>query len=140
MSEIAQHSHPTGESTTARPLSVDLVEQYRRDGYVRVPGILRASEVAEYLADARNQLDRQRTISWDAPEGGNVMDWVPEPENASALMRKLALHSEITGIAERLAGQPLRMFKSELLRKHTSDSAPTPLHMMTPPSRSPPPQ
>ncbi|MBF6204205.1 MULTISPECIES: phytanoyl-CoA dioxygenase family protein [Nocardia] len=132
MIETTKHPRPSGETTTARTLSVDLVEQYHRDGYVHIPRVLGGSEVEEYLADAGTQLDRQRLVSWNAAEGGNVMDWVPEPENASELMRRLALHPEITGIAERLAGQPLRMFKSELLRKHTSDSAPTPMHIDAP--------
>ncbi len=121
-----------GEITTAQSLPAEFVERYRRDGYVHIPRVLDATEVDEFLAEARTQLHEQPTVSWDAPEGGNVMDWVAEPENASAQMRRLALHPEITAIAEHLAGRSLRMFKSELLRKHSSGSAPTPLHIDEP--------
>ncbi|MGK8503446.1 phytanoyl-CoA dioxygenase family protein [Nocardia asiatica] len=127
--------HPTlggGENSSVETLPVDLVERYRRDGYVRIPGVLDAAEVCEFLAEARAQLDRQPTVSWDAPEGGNVMDWVAAPENVSAPMRRLALHPKITAIAEHLAGRALRMFKTELLRKHSQGSAPTPLHIDDP--------
>ncbi len=125
--------HSSGsEIPIAEALPVDLVERYRRDGYVHIPRVLGAMEIDEFLTDAHAQLHQQPTVSWDAPEGGKVMDWVAEPENASAPMRKLALHPEITAIAERLAGRPLRMFKSELLRKHSSGSAPTPLHIDDP--------
>lgn len=113
--------------TTADTLSEDLVARYRRDGYLHVPRVLDAAEIAEFLAEAEAQLDRQATVSWDA-EDGKVMDWVVEPERVSEPMRRLALHPGITGIAERLAGRALRLYKSELLRKAISGSAPTPLH------------
>lgn len=117
----------TAETAPAPLFSDDIVDRYRRDGYVHVRNVLDSDELTEFLADARTQLDRQRTVAWDA-EDGNVMDWVIEPERISEPMRRLALHPGITGIAERLAGRPLRLYKSELLRKGTSGSAPTPLH------------
>ncbi|MFD0362699.1 phytanoyl-CoA dioxygenase family protein [Nocardia sp. GCM10030253] len=105
---------------------------YRNRGFVHVPGVLSDDEVREFLADARGQLEQHTKVSWDEEGRGNVMDWVVEPEAKSAVMRRLALHPGITGIAERLAGQPLRMFKSELLRKGTTGSTRTPLHIDDP--------
>ncbi|MFF3226480.1 phytanoyl-CoA dioxygenase family protein [Nocardia suismassiliense] len=119
-------------TVTSQTLSSDLVDSYRSRGYVRIPSVLSADEVAQFLADAQEQLERHQKISWDTPDEGNVMDWVAEPEAKSAVMRKLALHPGITGIAERLAGRPLRMFKSELLRKRTTGGTRTPLHIDAP--------
>ncbi|RBO94053.1 phytanoyl-CoA dioxygenase family protein [Nocardia puris] len=122
----------TGNAQTpVEHVSEDVVARYRRDGYVHVPGVLSADEVAEFLAEATAQLDAQSVASWDA-EDGNVMDWVVEPERVSPVLRRLALHPGITGIGARLAGRPLRLYKSELLRKKTSGSAPTPPHADAP--------
>lgn len=128
MSEAAQRTvHAPDETPTRAPLPDDLVARYRRDGYLHVPQVLEPGEVAEFLADAELHLDRQHTVSWDAADG-KVMDWVVQPELVSEPMRRLALHPRITGIAERLAGRSLRLYKSELLRKGVSGSSPTPIH------------
>lgn len=124
---VTETADPAFETATAHSLPGDLVDRYHRDGYLHVRNVVDPAELAEFLADARTQLDRQHTVDWGA-EGGNVMDWVVEPERNSEPMRRLALHPGITGIAERLAGRPLRLYKSELLRKAASGSAPTPLH------------
>ncbi len=118
--------------TTPQTLSAAAIQQYRRDGYLHIPRALSQDEIREFLADAQDQLDRHEKISWDEEGNGNVMDWVAEPEAKSAAMRRLALHPGITGIAEKLAGQPLRMFKSELLRKRSPGGTRTPLHIDAP--------
>ncbi|MFI9403718.1 phytanoyl-CoA dioxygenase family protein [Nocardia sp. NPDC052316] len=119
-------------TVTSQTLSSDVLESYRSRGYVRIPSVLSVDEVAQCLADAQEQLERHEKLSWDTPGEGNVMDWIAEPEAKSAVMRRLALHPGITGIAERLAGRPLRMFKSELLRKRTTGGTRTPLHIDAP--------
>ncbi|WP_069165239.1 phytanoyl-CoA dioxygenase family protein [Nocardia altamirensis] len=116
---------------TPQTLSAEAIQRYRSEGFLHIPRVLDPAEVREFLDDARAQLDREQKASWDDGHG-NVMDWVVEPEAKSAAMRRLALHPGITGIAEKLAGRPLRMFKSELLRKRTVGAAPTPLHIDAP--------
>ncbi|MBF6328479.1 phytanoyl-CoA dioxygenase family protein [Nocardia transvalensis] len=126
-------SATTTETITVQTFSDEAVARYRTEGYLHVQNVLTEEEVGEFLADAREQLDRANDNAyWDHPDGGKVMDWVVEPERKSELMRRLALHPGITGIAERLAGRPLRMFKSELLRKRRTGGAPTPLHLDEP--------
>ncbi|MFC9993897.1 phytanoyl-CoA dioxygenase family protein [Nocardia sp. NPDC127526] len=117
--------------TSEPTVSADLVDRYLRDGYLHVPAMLSAAEVETFRADALEQLGRHSTVSWDH-EDGNVMDWVSQPERSSPAMRQLPLHPRITAIAEQLAGRPLRMFKTELLRKRTDGSAATPLHIDAP--------
>lgn len=119
-------------TVTPESLSSDLVERYRSQGFVHIPRVLGADEVREFLADAREQLEVHEKASWDEAGNGNVMDWVVAPEAKSAVLRRLALHPGITGIAEKLAGQPLRLFKSELLRKRTVGATRTPLHIDNP--------
>ncbi len=105
----------------------DEVARYQREGFLKVPQVLTPAEVAEGLEEATAMLRRQDTLRWPS-EAGVVMDWVASPELESRILRRLVLHPVITAIAERLAGRPLRLFKSELLRKAQVGSAATPLH------------
>jgi phytanoyl-CoA hydroxylase len=109
----------------------ELVAAYHRDGFLHVPGVLDAAEITGCLAEAKALLAREKKVSWD-DAGGNVMDWIADPEIKGEAMRRLALHPKITGIAERLAGIPLRLFKSELLLKRDKGSASTPFHVDEP--------
>jgi hypothetical protein len=93
--------------------------------------VLDAAEITGCLAEAKALLAREKKVSWD-DAGGNVMDWIADPEIKGEAMRRLALHPKITGIAERLAGIPLRLFKSELLLKRDKGSASTPFHVDEP--------
>lgn len=114
-------------NTVPVAVSPEIVEQYRADGFVRVPHVLDADEVEQAVADARLHLDRQLNESWDQSDG-NVMDWIAEPELVSAALRRVALHHRITAVAAQLAGTSLRFFKSEVIRKRVTGSAGTPLH------------
>ena len=127
-------THPDAPPDTTRDLvSDETVARYREQGLVRIPDVLTPEEVDRLLATALEQLDEAEAemVAWDRPDG-RVMDWVPHADRKSADLRALALHPKITAIAERLAGAPLRMFKSELLRKSVGGSAPTPLHADAP--------
>lgn len=109
-------------------ITVEAIAGYRAQGFVHIPAVLTPEEVEEFRADAREQLDRENKLQWDE-DGGNVMEWVADPELKSRAMRRLALHPQVAAIAERLAGVPLRLFKTELLRKRPGDSAGTPPHI-----------
>ncbi|MEU6714051.1 phytanoyl-CoA dioxygenase family protein [Nonomuraea sp. NPDC046802] len=112
-------------------VSDETVSRYREQGLIRIPGMLTREEVDRLLEAALRQLDEADKVAWDRG-GGRVMDWVAHVDRRCADLRGLALHPRITAIAERLAGGPLRMLKSELLRKAVGGSAPTPLHADAP--------
>lgn len=103
--------------TTPGTLSDDLITYYRTNGFVHVPNVLSAEEVAEFRADAERQLESKDKLTWDMGGGDIAMDWVPDANRHGEVMRRLAAHPSVAGIARRLAGGPLRLFKSELLRK-----------------------
>ncbi|MDA2813274.1 phytanoyl-CoA dioxygenase family protein [Nocardiopsis sp. RSe5-2] len=116
------------DQNTDALISDDAVELYRSRGFINVPGLLTPEEVAEQLEDAKRQLSREKTELWEEDEG-LAMDWVPDAGLRSEVTRRLTFHPKITAVAERLAGAPLRLFKSELFRKPAGGaSAPTPLH------------
>ncbi|GAA2617548.1 phytanoyl-CoA dioxygenase family protein [Actinomadura fulvescens] len=112
--------------STAETLSAETVASYRRDGFVHVPRVLDAAEIDEFLPDALDVLSAVEKTHWG--EGDDtVLDFVENAQLTSEAMRRLALHPRVTGVAERLAGAPLRLFKSELLRKN-GGSLPTEAH------------
>lgn len=117
--------------TTEHTVSEADVERYHRDGFLAVRNVLTPAEVDEFRTDAQRRLDDQETVVWQGGDG-TVMDWVFGLDRSSAPLRRLALHPSITTIAEKLAGRPLRMFKTELLRKAATGAAPTPLHVDAP--------
>ncbi|SEF65410.1 Ectoine hydroxylase-related dioxygenase, phytanoyl-CoA dioxygenase (PhyH) family [Thermomonospora echinospora] len=112
--------------STAETLSPETVAGYRRDGFVHVPRVLHAAEIEEFLSDALDVLAAEEKTRW-GEDGATVLDFVENSQLKSEAMRRLALHPRITGVAERLAGAPLRLFKSELLRK-SGGSRPTEAH------------
>ncbi|MEU0492355.1 phytanoyl-CoA dioxygenase family protein [Nocardiopsis changdeensis] len=110
----------------------ELVALYRERGFVNVPALLTPEEVAEQFADAERQFAERETELWEE-EDGLAMDWVADAGLRSEVTRRLALHPKVTAAAEKLAGTPLRLFKSELFRKPAGGlSAPTPIHYDSP--------
>ncbi|GHD17595.1 hypothetical protein GCM10007147_06920 [Nocardiopsis kunsanensis] len=109
-------------------LSHSQVESYHDQGFINVPGVLSREEIEEQLTEGKKLLKHERTQPWEWNDG-LAMDWVPDAGLRSEVMSKLVHHPKITAIAERLAGHPLRLFKSELFRKPAGEaSSDTPVH------------
>lgn len=105
------------DATTPETLSTEKVASYRSQGFAHVPGVLSEEEVELFRADAQALFDVQETMVWDMGEGDIALDWVADANLKSDVMRRLTMHPGVSGIAARLAGGPLSLFKSELLRK-----------------------
>ncbi|MBA9003145.1 phytanoyl-CoA dioxygenase family protein [Thermomonospora cellulosilytica] len=107
----------TQELTTPDTLPEEFVTRFREQGFVHVPNVLTTEEIAEFRAEAQRLLTNEDKKTWDMGDGAIALDWVADAHRVSEIMRRLAAHPRVAGIAERLAGGPLRLFKSELLRK-----------------------
>ncbi|TDC44516.1 phytanoyl-CoA dioxygenase family protein [Actinomadura sp. KC345] len=117
----------SGALVTARDLAEEAVRRYREDGFVHVRQVLGEPEIAEFHEDAMELLEREQRTGWGAGDR-TVLEFVADSQLKSEAMRRLAVHPVITGIAERLAGVPLRLFKQELLLKEAGRSLPTDAH------------
>ncbi|CAM4011366.1 phytanoyl-CoA dioxygenase family protein [Kibdelosporangium persicum] len=123
------------ELTTPENLTDEAIAAFRANGFAHLPKVLTDEEVAECLRDAEEWLSRGQKMAWDktvdpSVVDGTVMEWVDNPE--SAVLRRLALHPRITAIAEKLTGNKLRMFRSEIVRKPHDKSSVTPPHIDAP--------
>lgn len=116
------------EAPAAPTVGADQIAQYRRDGFTHVPGVLTAEEVARFREattrayeqltslDANNQMFRQIIQVW----------------HDDAVLRDLTFHPGIAGVAEALAGVPLRIWHDQLLIKKPHNQTPTEYHQDAP--------
>ncbi|MDE3723800.1 phytanoyl-CoA dioxygenase family protein [Nocardiopsis sp. N85] len=127
------------ELTTPENLPEEAIRKYQEEGYLHIPRVLTDEEVAECYADAKKLIEEEKGGVWDdsvdemvKDKGATVMQWLEEAETRSEALRRLALHPRVTTIAEMITGRPLRMFRSEILRKPSDNSAATPPHIDEP--------
>ena len=113
--------------TTPQTLGDDLIQAYQTQGFVRVPGILSKEEAAEYYGIALSIMEREQD-----PMGGRVFTQIVNVWQSDDQIRSLTLHPNVAGVAERLAGVPLRLWHDHLLIKQPHNQAPTEFHQDQP--------
>ncbi|WP_020579433.1 phytanoyl-CoA dioxygenase family protein [Actinopolymorpha alba] len=106
-----------------------VVDDYRRDGFVRVRGILEPAEVTRFKAAAEAYLaaHRSENFSRDAVFTQLVNVWPRDPTIA-----ELTLHPRIARVAEQLAGIPLRIWHDHMLVKEPHNNVATEFHQDRP--------
>jgi ectoine hydroxylase-related dioxygenase (phytanoyl-CoA dioxygenase family) len=107
----------------------DLINAYRKDGFVRVPSVLTPAEVDRYRTRAAGHLEDHRAdrLQQDAIFSQLVNVWQQDP-----VLRELTLHPGIAAIAEQLAGFPLRLWHDQMLVKEPNSNAATHFHQDRP--------
>jgi hypothetical protein len=103
------------------------VEWYRANGFVRINGVLSPEEVKDFHRAALELMDQTASYRKDAVLDQRVNVW-----RQHTILRKLTLNPLIAGIAETLAGAPLRLWHDQLLVKPAGDSAATEFHQDQP--------
>jgi phytanoyl-CoA hydroxylase len=114
--------------SASRTLSPDVVERYRRDGFVHLPGILDPDEVARYRdvsVELSTTLESQRYKGEPFTQLVNV--WQRDERMAS-----LTANPRIAELAEALAGVPLRLWHDQVLIKQPRRSTATEFHLDAP--------
>lgn len=117
---------PTAEATGR--LSADAVERYREQGFLHVPGVLSAEEIGAALRAADELLDAEDPQIWGESEQSVQNLYVEAGWRKHPALRHLALHPMLTAIAEQLAGAPLRLYGTDVLRKDPEVHLPTVVH------------
>ncbi len=106
-----------------------LVTAYRRDGFVRVRGVLDADQVARFRASAEAFLTAHRGESLERRGAFNqlVNVWRRDPD-----LRALSFDARLGRIAEQLAGFPLRLWHDQMLVKEPHNNVATEFHQDRP--------
>jgi phytanoyl-CoA hydroxylase len=117
---------PTVSATIT--LSADSIDAYRRDGFVHVPNVLDAAEVAsahDAAIELSSSMESQRYKG--EPFTQLVNGWLHDER-----IRALTLNPRIAELAETLAGLPLRLWHDQTLIKQPQRSTATEFHLDAP--------
>lgn len=115
--------------TTPGNISAEQVEQYRAQGFVRVPQIISAGEAIHFHQAARAAAERLRDRDFNKTP---VFTQLVNVWQADDAMRELTLDPNIGAVAETLAGIPLRLWHDHMLIKQPHNNAPTHFHQDQP--------
>jgi ectoine hydroxylase-related dioxygenase (phytanoyl-CoA dioxygenase family) len=120
----------SGATTTAEALDRKTIRDYRRQGFVHIPGVISKQEAAEYRAAALDLVPRIKSHA--KGKASKVFTQMVNVWREDETMRRLTLHPNIGAIAERLAGIKLRLWHDHVLIKQPHNEAPTEFHQDQP--------
>ena len=117
-------------STVTNPatLSPDVVEQYRRDGFVHIRGVLDADAVARYREAAIELSTTMESQRYKGEPFTQLVNVWRRDERIAALTGD----PRIAALAEALAGVPLRLWHDQILIKQPRRSTATEFHLDAP--------
>lgn len=126
---VAEQTGWESDLTPDGTLPRALVDQYRKNGFVRIRGALTADEVARFRAAAAAYLATHRADSL-AKDG--VFTQLVNVWQRDEGMKLLTLHPRLAGVAEQLAGIPLRIWHDQMLVKEPHNATATEFHQDRP--------
>lgn len=120
---------PTVQVTTPALVADATVQEYRTQGFVRIPQIISAEEAAHFHQAAKAASERLRHKDFSRTAVFTQLVNVWQEDDA---MRALTLHPNVGGVAQKLAGIPLRIWHDHMLIKQPHNNAPTHFHQDQP--------
>ncbi len=108
-------------------LAPHLLESYRHNGFVHVPGIISRSEAEHFRVAALEASERLKALS-DAAMFRQLVNVWQQDET----MKALTLHSSVASAAEQLSGVALRLWHDQILIKQPHNESPTEWHQDQP--------
>src|SRR5690606_22973578 len=98
--------------TSPESLSEESIQSYRRNGFVRVPGVISKEEAEEYRQAALAAAERI-----ESNHKGDVFTQLVNVWRQDEVLKRLTLDPNVGRIAERLTGVPLRLWHDQVLIK-----------------------
>lgn len=108
------------------------VAHYRREGFVRVQGVLTPEEVDLYRDAAERCCSKQPPRVHPDSAYARVFTQIVNVWQHDEVLRQLTLHPTLAVLATQLAGVPLRLWHDHLLVKPPHNDAPTQFHQDRP--------
>lgn len=108
-------------------VSDDVIQRYRRDGFVHIKGIISKEEAETFRLAALEAAARL-----ESHHKGNVFTQLVNVWQHDEVMKRLTLHPNVAAVAERLAGVDLRLWHDQILIKQPHNNAPTEFHQDQP--------
>ncbi len=107
-------------------ISEQVLDEYRRNGVVKVEHVISREEAAHYREVTLNILET--TPHGGSARYGKIFHQYLDVWRDSEALRELTLHPKVGAIAERLAGMPMRLWHDHTLAKEPSKAQPTAFH------------
>jgi len=117
-------------TTTTETLSEEAIQAYRHQGFVHIPGVISREEAAEFREAALAA--SQRLHDNAARYAAGVFTQLVNVWREDATMRRLSCHPNVSAVAGRLAGVPLRLWHDQVLIKQPHNNAATEFHQDQP--------
>lgn len=122
----------TDVMTPTVTLDDDAIAGYRRDGFIRIPGVLTPDEVTRYREAVARVYEREEGLGSSDPGYARIFKQVIQLWKVDPVLRELTLHPGLAGLATQLAGVPLRLWHDHMLVKKPHNGAPTEYHQDSP--------
>ncbi len=113
--------------TTPDTISDETISQFKQRGFIKIPGVISKEEAAHFhdaALEASARVDQGR----DRPVFSQHVNVWREDET----MRALTLHKNVGGVAQRLAGVPMRLWHDHILIKQPNNQVATEFHQDQP--------
>ena len=107
-------------------ISQQMLEDYRRNGVVKVEQLIGREEAVRYR-EVTLEILATTLEGGSARYGKNFHQYV-DVWRDNAVLRELTLHPKVGAIAEKLAGMPLRLWHDHTLAKEPAKAGPTAFH------------
>jgi ectoine hydroxylase-related dioxygenase (phytanoyl-CoA dioxygenase family) len=115
--------------TSTSSLQPDLIEAYRRDGVVHIPGVLDEDEVTRCREAALRLSETQAMVtSYKSDPFTQLVNMWRQDQDIAAL----TLNPRIAAMAEELAGTRMRLWHDQVLIKQPKRSSATEFHLDAP--------
>ncbi len=115
-------------TANANSITDEHVESYKKNGFLRVRGIITKEEAERFRKAADEHMATFKDRNPDAKAFRQYVNTWTDSET----MKELTLHPNITSIASRLAAVKLRLWHDHLLVKQPKTSTPTQFHQDQP--------
>lgn len=116
--------------TTPGNLAPEIIERYRREGFAQIAGVISKQEAEQFRAAAIDLSRRMKSLAQGKAK--DVFTQLVNVWREDPTIKQLTLHANVGGIAERLAGVPLRLWHDHILIKQPHNNAPTEFHQDQP--------
>lgn len=115
-----------------KTVAIETIEAYRRDGFVKVEGILDPQEIRPYYEEALHLAQANQAAADTKGVDGAILNQKVNVWRESEIMRSLTLHPNVTSVAKQLAGVSLRLWHDQILAKAPHNGRQTEWHQDQP--------
>ncbi len=106
------------------------IQQYRENGFVKIPNIISKEEAAFYREEVMNCINERNKSRGD--DQGIIIDQYVNIWRDNEVLKNLTLHPNVAAAAKKLAGKALRLWHDHIISKLPHNGRKTEFHQDQP--------